>query len=82
MRADGPRARPTVRARLTWALRGARIIKHVSGPLNAEGTDVAVEELTLAYERLDMEVRTSPATEAPSLFVRLRLVVAYSRRAP
>ncbi len=43
-------------ARLTWALRGARIIKHVSGPLNAKGTDVAVEELMLAYERLETEV--------------------------
>jgi phage tail-like protein len=33
----------------------ARIIKHVSGPLNAKGTDIAMEELTLAYERLEME---------------------------
>lgn len=39
----------------TWRLRRARIIKHVSGPFNAKGTDVAMEELTLAYERLDME---------------------------
>jgi|SRR5919204_4925214 phage tail-like protein len=38
-----------------WKLLRARIVKHVSGPLNAEGTDVAVEELTLAYERLEME---------------------------
>jgi phage tail-like protein len=39
----------------TWKLLRARIIKHVSGPLNAKGTDVAMEELTLAYERLQME---------------------------
>lgn len=39
----------------TWKLHRARIIKHVSGPLNAKGTDVAMEELTLAYERLEME---------------------------
>jgi phage tail-like protein len=40
---------------LTWKLLRARIVKHVSGPLNAKGTDVAMEELTLAYERLEME---------------------------
>ena len=39
----------------TWKLMRARIIKHISGPLNAKGTDVAMEELTLAYERLEME---------------------------
>jgi phage tail-like protein len=38
-----------------WRLLRARIIKHVSGPLNAKGSDVAMEELVLAYERLDME---------------------------
>lgn len=39
----------------TWILKRARIIKHTSGPLNAKGTDVAMEELVLAYERLEME---------------------------
>jgi phage tail-like protein len=39
----------------TWKLQRARIIKHTSGPLNAKGTDVAMEELVLAYERLEME---------------------------
>jgi phage tail-like protein len=39
----------------TWKLMRARITKHISGPLNAKGTDVAMEELTLAYERLEME---------------------------
>jgi len=39
----------------TWKLLRARIVKHSSGPFNAEGTDVAMEELVLAYERLEME---------------------------
>ena len=39
----------------TWVLKRARIIKYVSGPFNAKGTDVAMEELTLAYERMEME---------------------------
>ena len=39
----------------TWKLLRARIVKHVSGPLDAKGCDVAIEELTLAYERLEME---------------------------
>ncbi|MDX6400647.1 MAG: hypothetical protein QOF27_1253 [Gaiellaceae bacterium] len=39
----------------TWKLLRARIVKHTSGPFNAKGTDVAMEELTLAYERLEME---------------------------
>jgi phage tail-like protein len=40
---------------VTWKLLRARIVKHVSGPLNASSSDVAMEELTLAYERLEME---------------------------
>lgn len=39
----------------TWKLMRAQIIKHTSGPLNAKGNDVAMEELVLAYERLEME---------------------------
>jgi phage tail-like protein len=39
----------------TWKLLRARIIKHSSGPFNAKGTDVAMEEMVLAYERLEME---------------------------
>lgn len=39
----------------TWKLIRARIIKHNSGAFNAKGTDVAMEELVLAYERLEME---------------------------
>lgn len=37
-----------------WKLLRARIIKHTSGPMNAKGTDVAMEELVVAYERLEM----------------------------
>jgi phage tail-like protein len=38
-----------------WKLLRARIVKHVSGPLHARGSDVAMEEMVLAYERLEME---------------------------
>src|SRR5256885_11536686 len=38
-----------------WKLLRARIIKHTSGPLNAKGTDVAMEAIVLAYERLEIE---------------------------
>ncbi len=40
---------------MTWKLLRARPVKHTSGPLNAKGTDVAMEELVLAYERLELE---------------------------
>jgi phage tail-like protein len=39
----------------TWRLLRARAVKHVSGPFNALCSDVAIEELTLAYERLELE---------------------------
>jgi phage tail-like protein len=39
----------------TWKLLRSRIIKPASGPLNAKGTDVAMEELVIAYERLEMD---------------------------
>ncbi len=39
----------------TWKLLRARIVKHTSGPFNAKGTDVAMEEMVLAYERLEQE---------------------------
>lgn len=38
-----------------WRLHEARIVKHVSGPFNAQCSDVAIEELTLAYERLELQ---------------------------
>jgi len=40
---------------MTWTLNKARIIKYTCGPLNAKGTDIAMEEMVLAYERLTME---------------------------
>jgi phage tail-like protein len=40
---------------LMWKLIRARITKHTSGPLNAKGTDVAMEEMVLTYERLEIE---------------------------
>jgi phage tail-like protein len=40
---------------MTWTLKKARIIKYTCGPLNAKGTDVAMEEMVLAYERLTVE---------------------------
>ncbi len=39
----------------TWKLLRARIVKHSSGPFNAKGNDVAMEEIVIAYERLEME---------------------------
>ena len=39
----------------TWKLLRARIVKHVSGSFNAKGHDVAIEEIVLAYERLELE---------------------------
>ena len=39
----------------TWKLLRARIVKHVSGPFNAKGGDVAMEEMVLAFERLEIE---------------------------
>ena len=40
---------------MTWRLIDARPVRHVSGPLHGKGGDVAMEELTLAYERLEIE---------------------------
>ena len=40
---------------MTWKLRRARITKHTSGPFNAEGTEVAMEEIVLVCERLELE---------------------------
>ena len=39
----------------TWKLLRARIVKFTSGPFNAQSTDVAIEEIVLAYERLELE---------------------------
>jgi phage tail-like protein len=42
---------------LEWRLLRARIIKHTSGPFSGKGTDVAMEEMVLAYERLELKAR-------------------------
>lgn len=39
----------------TWKLLRTRIVKHSSGPLNAKGNDVAIEEVVLSCERLEIE---------------------------
>jgi phage tail-like protein len=39
----------------TWKLLRARIMKHTSGPLKATDGNVAMEEVVLSYERLEME---------------------------
>lgn len=39
----------------TWKLLRARIVEHVSGPFDARGGRVAIEEIRLAYERLELE---------------------------
>lgn len=39
----------------TWKLLRARIVKHTSGPFNAKGNDVAMEEIVLACERIELE---------------------------
>src|SRR6185295_15595984 len=36
-----------------WKLPRVRIIKHSSGPFNAKGSDVALEEVVIVYERLE-----------------------------
>ena len=38
-----------------WILHGARPIGHTFGEPDPQGTDVAIEELVLAYERLEVE---------------------------
>ena len=38
-----------------WKLSRARITRHTGGPLNAKGNDVAIEELALSCERLELE---------------------------
>jgi phage tail-like protein len=40
---------------MTWRLLRAFPVRYVAGPLDARGNDVAMEELTLSYERLELE---------------------------
>lgn len=39
---------------MTWVLQEARPIKYTAPSLSAKGTEIAIEELTLAYERLEV----------------------------
>ena len=39
----------------TWKLTNARPIKYTGPSFNAKGTDVAIEELVIASERIDLE---------------------------
>lgn len=39
---------------MTWTLDNTRIIKYTCGPFSAKGTDVALEEMVVAFERLDV----------------------------
>jgi phage tail-like protein len=48
---DEARANPVMQ----WRLVNARIVKHTSGPFNAKGNDVAIEEIEIACERLELE---------------------------
>jgi len=39
----------------TWILNGARVIKFTTGPLNAKSNEIAMEELTLSFERMEAQ---------------------------
>ncbi len=41
---------------VTWKLNNAYMTKYTIGQLSAKGNDVAMEEMVLAYERLDMDL--------------------------
>jgi phage tail-like protein len=43
-----------LQAVVTWRLLRSRMIKHTTAALNAKGTDVAMEEIVLSYERMEM----------------------------
>jgi len=39
----------------TWVLNNARVIKFSAGPLNAKSNEIAMEELTLSFERMELQ---------------------------
>ncbi|HEY2031755.1 MAG TPA: phage tail protein [Myxococcales bacterium] len=39
----------------SWVLNGARVIKFTTGPLNAKSNEIAMEELTLSFERMEVQ---------------------------
>lgn len=38
-----------------WKLNNARVIKFTAGPFNAKSNEIAMEELTLSFERMELE---------------------------
>jgi phage tail-like protein len=40
---------------MTWKLTNARPMKYTGATLNAKGTDVAMEELVLSCEKIEVE---------------------------
>ena len=40
---------------VTWVLLNARPRRYATGPLHGRGTDVAIEELVLVCERIDID---------------------------
>jgi len=39
----------------TWVLNNARVIKFSMGPLSAKSNEIAMEELTLSFERMELQ---------------------------
>src|SRR4051794_4603640 len=39
----------------TWVLNNARVIKFTAGPLNAKSNEITMEELTLSFERMELQ---------------------------
>jgi phage tail-like protein len=50
---------------MTWKPLRARITKHSSGPFNALGADVAMEEIVLNYERFEIELGMAVERDLP-----------------
>ena len=44
---------------LTWTLQNARPVRYSAGPLHGTTTRVAIEELTIAYETLELKAASS-----------------------
>lgn len=40
---------------MSWKLHRARPVRYCAGPLHGRSSDIAIEELVLAYERLEVE---------------------------
>ena len=53
--AEPPPPKPQLEVKMGWKLRNAMPVKFKVGDLNAKGSEVAIEELHLVHEGLDME---------------------------